>query len=195
MRAVVADLGFPLDDDRRARDLSREDAVKVLAQLQGASPPVAAESLGHIGAKAFGNSYAIKTGAAAIGSAQIPFVIEAWAVCSRGESRGQGKAEFALWLNRSPNFGEIAGAIYGGALFLKGCGIHQRVGDVGAGSYSIIVSIIIPVVELAGDGKTPALSPFRGGRSSRSSARQPGRRIARWFVRSLPCRSKRRPGR
>jgi hypothetical protein len=61
-----------------------------------------------------------------------------------------------------PNFAEIAGAIYGGDLFLKGCGIHQRVAAVGAGSYSIIVSIIIPVIELAGDGKTPALSPLRG---------------------------------
>jgi hypothetical protein len=162
VRAVVADLGFRFDDERRARDLTREDAAKVLAQLQSASSPLVAESLGHLGPNAFGNSYAIKTGVAAIGGAQIPFVIEAWAVCSRGEMRGQGKAEIALWLNRSPNFAEIAGAIYGGALFLKGCGIHQRVGDVGAGSYSIIVSIIIPVVELAGDGKTPALSPFRG---------------------------------
>ena len=162
VRAVVADLGFRFDDERRARDLTRDDAAKVLAQLQSASSPPVAESLGHLGPNAFGNSYAIKTGVAAIGGAQIPFVIEAWAVCSRGEMRGQGKAEIALWLNRSPNFAEIAGAIYGGALFLKGCGIHQRVGDVGAGSYSIIVSIIIPVVELAGDGKTPALSPFRG---------------------------------
>jgi len=46
---VVADLGFVLDDDRGARDLSRDDAVKVLAQLQGATPPVAAESPGCIG--------------------------------------------------------------------------------------------------------------------------------------------------
>jgi hypothetical protein len=151
-----------LDDDRRARDLSREDAAKVLAQLQAVVPPVAAESLGHVGSNAFGNSYAIKTGVAAIGGAHVPFVIEAWAVCSRGEVRGQGKVEIALWLNRSPNFAEIAGAIYGGALFIKGCGIHQRVGDVGAGSYSITIGIIIPFVELAGDGKTPALSPFRG---------------------------------
>jgi len=159
---VVADIGFVLDDDSRARDLSRDDAVKVLAQLRGATPPVAAESLGCIGTNAFGNSYAIKTGVAAIGGAQIPFVVEAWAVCSRGEARGQGEAEVALWLNRSPNFAEIAGAVYGGALFLKGCGIHQRVGGVGAGSYKIILSIIIPFVELAGDGKTPALSPLRG---------------------------------
>jgi DNA topoisomerase 6 subunit A-like protein len=123
---------------------------------------VAAESLGHIGPNAFDNSYAIKTGVAAIGGAQIPFVIEAWAVCSRGEARGQGEAEVTLWLNRSPNFAEIAGAIYGGALFLKGCGIHQRIEGVGAGSYRIIVSIIIPFVELAGDGKTPVLFPVRG---------------------------------
>jgi hypothetical protein len=160
---VVDDLGFSLADDRRARDLSRDDVAKVLAQLQGGSPPVAAEALGNIGPNAFGNAaYAVKTGVVAIDGAHIPFVIEAWAVCNRGEGRGQGKAEIGLWLNRSPNFAEIAAAIYGGALYLKGCGIHQRVGGVGAGSYSIIVSIIIPFVELAGDGKTPALSPFRG---------------------------------
>jgi hypothetical protein len=62
VRAVVADLGFVLDDNRRARDLNRDDAAKVLAQLQGAMPRVAAESLGCIGPSAFGNSYVIKTG-------------------------------------------------------------------------------------------------------------------------------------
>lgn len=68
---VVADLGFRLDDDRRARDLSRDDVAKVPAHLRGAMPPVAAESLGHIGPDAFGNSYAIKTAVAAIGGAHI----------------------------------------------------------------------------------------------------------------------------
>jgi len=161
VRAVVADLGFILDDDRRARDLSRDDAAKVLAHLQSATPPVAAELLGYIGPNAFGNSYAIKTGVATIGGAHIPFVIEAWAKCSRSEERGQGEAEIALWVNRSPNFAEIAGFIYGGDLVLKGYGIRECVEGVGAGSYSIIVSIIVPFVELAGDGKAPALSPFR----------------------------------
>jgi hypothetical protein len=33
VRAVVADLGFRFDDERRARDLTRDDAAKVLAQL------------------------------------------------------------------------------------------------------------------------------------------------------------------
>ncbi len=159
---VVADLGFMLADDRRARDLSREEVAKVLEQLQGAMPPVSAESLGYIGRSAFGNSYAIKTGAALIGGAYIPFVVEEWAACSRGEVRGQGEVEIGLLLNRSPSFAEIASGIYGGALVLKGCGIHQRVTGVGAGNYNITVSIIIPVVKLAGDGKTPALSPFRG---------------------------------
>src|SRR6266567_800369 len=45
VRAIVADLGFVLDDDRRARDLNGDDAAKVLAQLQGSMPPVAAEAL------------------------------------------------------------------------------------------------------------------------------------------------------
>ncbi len=158
---VVADLGFVLADDRRARDLGRDDTARVLAQLQGSTPSVAAGALGYIGPNAFGNVHAIKTGTAVIGGARIPFVIETWATCSRSEARGQGKAEIALWLNRSPSFAEIAGAIYGGDLYLKGCGLEQWIAGVGAGSYSIIVSIIIPVVELAGDGKTPALSPFR----------------------------------
>jgi hypothetical protein len=159
---VVADLGFSLFDDRRARDLSRDEVAEVLTQLQREIPPVSAEALGYIGPNAFASSYAIKAGMASLSGANIPFVIEAWAVCNHGEGRGENKAEIALWLNRSPSFAEIAGAIYGGALFLKGCGIHQRIGGVGAGSYSITISIIIPFVELAGDGKTPALSPFRG---------------------------------
>ena len=161
VRLVVADLGFMLDDDRRARDLNRDDAAKVLARLQGAMPPVAAESLGYIGPGAFGNSYVIKTGVAAIGGAHIPFVIEAWVVCSRSDARGQGEAAIVLWLNRSPNFAEIAGAIYGGDLFLKGCGLRECIKGVGTGTYRIIVSLITPFVELAGDGKAPALSPFR----------------------------------
>lgn len=159
--AVVADLGFVLDDDRHARDLSRDDAAEVLAHLQRAIPPVAPASLGYIGPDAFADSYAIKTGVAAIGGARIPFVIEVWAVCCRSEERGQGEAEIALFVNRSPNFAEIAGAIYGGDLILKGCGIREWVEGVGTGSYRIIVSIIVPFVELAGDGKAPALSPFR----------------------------------
>jgi hypothetical protein len=120
VRAIVADLGFVLDDDRRARDLNRDDAAKVLAQVQGAMPPVAAQALGHIGPNAFGDSYAIKTGLASIGGAHIPFVIEAWAVCSRSQGRGQGEAVIQLWLNRSPNFAQIAGATYAGGLALRG---------------------------------------------------------------------------
>ncbi len=159
---VVADLGFVLADDRRARDLSRDDTARVLTQLQGSTPSVAAEALGHIGPNAFGNVHAIKTGTAVIGGARIPFVIETWAVCSRSDERGQGRAEIALWLNRSPSFAEIAGAIYSGDLYLKGCGLQQQcIAGVGAGSYAITISVITPVVELAGDGKTPALSPFR----------------------------------
>jgi Histidine kinase-, DNA gyrase B-, and HSP90-like ATPase len=159
VHAVVAHLGFVLDDDRPARDLTRADAAEVLAQLQRAMPPVAPEALGYVGPDAFGGSYAIKTGLAAIGGAHIPFVIEAWVECSRSDSRGQGEAAIKLWLNRSPNFAEIASAVYGGALVLKGCGIHQCIEGLGAGNYRITLSVITPFIELAGDGKTPALSP------------------------------------
>jgi hypothetical protein len=45
-------------------------------------------------------------------------------------------------------------------IFLSGCDLHRKVEGPGTGDYEILLSVIAPYVQLAGDGKEPVLRPF-----------------------------------
>ena len=90
--AVCRDLGFPSDDARPARRLSRDDAGVVLHRLRDAVKPVPPERLGFIGPEAQDwPGYARKAGTTTTQSgAVLPFVAEAWAICTRSAQKGVG---------------------------------------------------------------------------------------------------------
>ncbi len=145
--------------ERPARDLSRDDAAAVLSRLREDNRPVAPELIGMIGPDAFAFSYAAKTGTASSHGAEIPYAVEAWASAQRAEKRGSHVATLSLLLNRTPAVAVIQAGLYSNTLLVDGCGM-RRVVAVRPANYAIIVGIIAPYIELATDGKEPALSPF-----------------------------------
>jgi Histidine kinase-, DNA gyrase B-, and HSP90-like ATPase len=156
------ELGFKLDDDRLARSLRRDDADEVLQRLRAMSKPIKPEHLGAIGPDVFGQGehYAMH---ADVTYNDIPFICEAWVTCKRHDQRGRASAsEITLLLNRTPSLSNLTAYTSSGSLQIRGCGIFRHVDGPKAADYNIAVSIITPYVELASDGKEPALDPFGG---------------------------------
>jgi hypothetical protein len=158
---LCRELGFTVDDDRVAHDLNRDEAAAVLGRLRQSEEPVSAKQLGAIGPAAYGSySYAHGEGFTRERGSQIPFVVEVWASCERAEKRGDGSVSLQLLLNRTPSAATIFANSGAGFLELRGCGLARRLDGPHTGQYSIAVGIISPHIDLATDGKEPALAPF-----------------------------------
>jgi len=86
-------------------------------------------------------------------------VVEAWVSCSPTTKRGGTAAKVRVILNRTPSLATILAASYPDVLVIEGCGLDRQV-KAPSGNYNVTVGVISPYVELATDGKEPALSPF-----------------------------------
>lgn len=160
---VCSNLGLSLDDDRAAPTLSRDEAAKVLARLRADAKPVKPEALGFIGSefRPAWPGYARKAGTTTTQSgAHIPYVAEAWAVCSRPMHKGQGSIQISTVINRSMTVATIHAVSQAGALGVQGCGLGRWIDGPGTGDYKVILSVIAPHLQLATDGKEPSLAPF-----------------------------------
>ena len=159
---LCRDLGFAVDDDRVARELSLDEATVVLDRLRHSTKPIDPKLLGSIGPAAYGRSccYACHVGTARMRGAELPFVVEAWVECERPERRGEGSATLQLLLNRTPSAAAILAYSSSDRLFLRGCGLERGVSGPHTAIYHITVSVISPHIELATDGKEPALAPY-----------------------------------
>ena len=159
---LCSELGFRLDDDRIARELNRDEAAAVLKRLCEGTKPVPPKALGMIGPTAYGRSrsYACHTGFTRERGCELPYVVEAWARCERPEKRGDGSAALRLLLNRTPSAATILAISRPAGIGVRGCGLERGILGPRAGDYRITVSIITPHIELATDGKEPALAPF-----------------------------------
>jgi hypothetical protein len=154
------ELGFPLNDNRGARTLSRDEAGAVLERLRHGTRPVEPKSLGAIGPTMTDGSYACCPDTARIHGAEIPYVVECWATCTRAKQRGGGSATLRLLLNRTPTVATILADSGPDGLVVRGCGLSRRVPEPHTADYAVILSIIAPYIELATDGKEPSLAPF-----------------------------------
>ena len=159
---LCRELGFTLDDDRAARALNRDEVAAVLDRLRQGTKPVDPKLLGAIGPAAYGPccSYACHTGIMRASGAEIPFVVEAWAQCDRPEKRGDGSATLRLLLNRTPSAATILATSVTAGLVVRGCGLERSVLGPRAADYRISVGVISPHIDLATDGKEPALAPY-----------------------------------
>jgi hypothetical protein len=159
---LCSELGFTLNDDRVARELNRDEATAVLDQLRHCTKPIDPKLLGAIGPAAYGSSrcYACEMGAARMRGAEIPFVVEAWAECTRPEKRGDGSARLRLLLNRTPSAATVLANSVSRGLVVRGCGLQRGVLGPHTANYRITVSVISPYIELATDGKEPGLAPY-----------------------------------
>ncbi len=157
---LVDELGSPSDDQRRANSLTLPQAEALLKRLRAAQQPVAPERLGQIGPD-YGGHHALKAGTVQSRGAEIPFVIEAWATCSKPEQRSERhRAEISLLLNRTPSAANILAASFSDQFGFQGCGLKRRIFGMRGGEYAIHLSVIAPHIDLATDGKEPSLGPF-----------------------------------
>jgi hypothetical protein len=152
-----------LDDDRIARKLTREDVEALLEKLRASAKPVPPQELGFIGREFQPDwpGYALKADLITTqGGAQIPYVLEALAFCSRPAEKGQGSALIKLVVNRSMTLVRVYANSGHSGIIVNGFDFHRKVQGPGTGDFRIMLSIIVPHIQLGGDGKEPVLRPF-----------------------------------
>jgi len=160
---VCRDLGVEFDDLRIARNIVKQDVEFILEKLRASAKRVAPRELGYIGREFQPDwpGYAQKADLIMTQSgAEIPYVVEAWALCSRPTEKGRGNADIKVIVNRSMTLARLHGACFPSGILLRGCDLHRKVEGPGTGDYEIFLSVIAPKVQLAGDGKEPVLRQF-----------------------------------
>jgi hypothetical protein len=151
-----------VDDHRAVRDLDGAAVSDLLIPLRSFVDPNRPARLGHIGPDAYSDrSYHSVTGTTRAAVA-IPYVAEAWASCRRSTTKGAGSAAVQLLLNRTPSATRLAASSNPDGIRLQGGGMW-RILKGKTGHYNVTISIISPLIELASDGKEPALTPFSEG--------------------------------
>jgi hypothetical protein len=143
------------------KDVGRDQAARLLGCARDAVKPVPPKRLGGVGPQAFpAFAYAIAQGNAKFGSsepsADIPFVVEAWARTSDGDVN-----DFTVCINRTP----VAAKAYLSSnktdLNAFGCGLRRTVATAPkAQSFVVWLNVISPYVPITSDGKEPNLKPF-----------------------------------
>jgi hypothetical protein len=160
---LIGELGFNIDDNRPARSLNLHDADVLLRRLRKAQRPIPTQRLGQIGPTLRPDAcYARKSDTARLrGGAEIPFVVEAWATCTKPEQKSDRRpAGIRLLLNRTPSAANILAASFSDQFAFQGCGLRRHIFGMRGGNYDITLSVIAPHIDLATDGKEPALGSF-----------------------------------
>jgi DNA topoisomerase 6 subunit A-like protein len=158
---IAANLGFELDDPRLAQSITKHDAGAILERLRAAVAEPSPDCLGCLGPEAFPTpGYARKDGKVSAGGIRIPYVIEAWAECTRVTERNKGTATVELYINRTVCLAHVHGDSDSVGIGIYGCGLQSCIAAQTA-HYRIKVSLIAPLVDLANDGKTPALEQYK----------------------------------
>ena len=147
--------------DKRASDITLQEAKVLLQRLQKASKPVKASRLGKSNDISGGYYAKIEDEFKSEANGElawIPFVVEAWANFARVDA-------LTVVVNRTPITGEIAIRHDKSNLYISGCNISEE-GFVqgvvtGKRSMDIVVSILTPYVPKTSEGKNPDLVFFR----------------------------------
>ncbi len=152
------------------KDVSRQQAEKLLLAARSEARPVSPERLGHVGRDAFPSHwYTVERGTAAIGSskpqADIPFVVEAWAkkLVDNVEKSDASDIEIDLLINRTPSTAEVAAwrdsdkdlRLEGGGFDGDFCPDAPK-----KGSYHVQVNVTTPYCPILSEGKAPNLEAF-----------------------------------
>jgi hypothetical protein len=142
------------------RDVTREQAAKLLEAARDSARPVKPERLGLVGPDAYARTaYAKSTGLARLGSAEplaeIPFVVEVWATRCDGETR------LVACVNRTPVTEPINAFRDKGEIYVFGCGLDHNVAKAPKDAqFSICLNITTPYMPITSDGKAPDLKSF-----------------------------------
>jgi hypothetical protein len=145
-----------------ARELSREDAGRILAAARRRTRPVPAGKLGHAGEDGLeGWAYHKATGEWTPGGMTIPVVVEAWAMAVDDDA----DVAFHVFINRTPVATQTAAWVdkdgNSRTLALHGCSLRALV-KMGRKPIRVAVNVESPYLRLTSDGKTPELGCLRG---------------------------------
>jgi hypothetical protein len=160
---VCRDLGVRFEDKRSARNITKPDAEAILADLRAATKPLTPQEIGFLGRDLEPDwpGYAQKADVVRTQSgAEIPYTVEAFAICSRSSEKGQGSVDISVIINRSMTLARLHAICYPSRIVVRGCDINRQLEGPGTGDYEILLSVIAPHIQLAGDGKEPVLRPF-----------------------------------
>jgi hypothetical protein len=145
------------------RNITSEDAARLLQITRAVARPVNAERLGAVGPTAFPNTaYARSSGVVEFGSvvplAEIPFVVETWAKQNEVEDPD---TLLSVCVNRTPVTGVIEAARNKRDIDAFGCGLAHMIAQVPiAAQFIIVINITTPYMPITSDGKEPNLRPF-----------------------------------
>jgi hypothetical protein len=142
------------------QDITPAQATKLLQVARENARPVQPERLGTLGSELFdGCAYARTYGFARFGAAEpfamIPFVLEAWA------SSTEGDTDLQVCVNRTPVTGEIEAARDKRDIDAYGCGLSHNIAQAPKeAEFDIGFNITTPYMPISSDGKAPDLLPF-----------------------------------
>jgi hypothetical protein len=158
---VTSWFGIAGQDERTAQELDLPAVSDLLDELRRFSTQVPPLRLGEVGEDAYeGTHYHRVVGHTRSTSAiEFPYVIEAWAKCRRAEQRGSGSVAIQLLLNKTQSVARLNAQSQPNRIRVTGCGLTRGIKGK-TGHYNITLSVIAPSIDLASDGKEPAL---RGG--------------------------------
>jgi hypothetical protein len=148
---------------RPARDLSREEADRLLGSARDLSRQVKPERLGLVGPLAdydgYGKAYGVRTDGPWEGRASLlPFVVEAWCRPTVGLS-------ITMCVNRTPVTADVWVARDGDATCRRiyGCNLGGYAFRSGRDkSFDLLVNVQTPFMPITTEGKEPDLGPIEG---------------------------------
>jgi hypothetical protein len=144
------------------KDITLQQATKLLEIARENAKPVTPERLGAVGPIFADSAYASTFGIARFGSAaplaEIPFVVEAWARKTAGDTR------LITCVNRTPVTGDIYATRDKRDIDAFGCGLaHTLAQAPKEAEFNIWLNITTPYMPITSDGKAPDLRPFVDG--------------------------------
>jgi len=142
------------------REVTREQAARLLEAARDRARPVNPERLGAVGPDMFPDfAYAKTTATVSLGAvapfAEIPFVVEAWAKTDEEDT------DLTMWVNRTPITGDVHAARDKRDIDAFGCGLQYTIATApAAAQFDIRVNLTTPYMPITSDGKEPNLEPF-----------------------------------
>lgn len=151
--AAILDLATRLAD---CRDVSREDADKVLLAMRAGAKAVPPGKIGKVGEWA-GDAYAKAVGVLHVVpgrgkvNAELPYVVEACAQPREGDDDC-----ILAFVNGTPVVGDLrVDRLKPTHLGVWGCGLSNRIERVSAKKFTIMLNITTPYMPITTDGKEP----------------------------------------
>jgi hypothetical protein len=136
------------------KDITRQQAERLLSATQDHVKPVTPQRLGAVGAGVLPDyAYACVRGE----HESIPFVVEAWAITPDDFD----ETALTVFVNRTPVTGDIEATRDKRDIDAFGCGLSHTVATAPKeAQFAICLNITTPYMPITSDGKAPDLEPF-----------------------------------